>query len=464
MYKFGIWKKLAKQKPKNIILIIADSLRYDSVYENGPGVPYMEKNAVQFTNASSAACWTLPATSSMFTGLLPHEHQATTQSRSLCEDRMTLAEIMKSQGYATYQVTSNVATTEIFGLDKGFDEVIKSWHEQDPVHNKFWTLLMMMGKPRIRNKVLSKRLVSADLSQDLKAGSVWLQNFRSVVFNKANDLLKENTAKGKGTFLFLNLMETHFPYHTADRFQCESENILKKIKELKSLYKIVNQSFLKSETDFLDDEMLELMRNRQKKAWQLIKQELDEFVRSLHENSDNLVVFASDHGENFGDQNWLYHFSNVTDACTRVPIFWLDNNGMGSGLKNHGVNSSMLYYSLAKAAGHEFKEDGQDLFEENALSTPISQSFWYDSQGRTLEQYKFNQFCFKLNGDRYLHRNGKWHHAKATDYENDAEEPHFIEMSNTNPIQEFVKDQERKSFLEEKFKGFQLFEESIKKH
>lgn len=221
-------KKLASSKPKNIIVIIADSLRYDSVYNGSPGIPYIEKNSVQFTNASSPACWTLPATSSIFTGLLPHEHQATTQSRSLCEDRMTLAEIMKEQGYNTYQVTSNVATTEIFGLDKGFDEVIKSWHIQDPSYNKLWTMLMLMGKPRIRNKVLSKRVISADLSQDLKAGSVWLQNFRSVVFNKAFDLLKENEEKGEGSFLFLNLMETHFPYHTADKFKCQSDGILKK--------------------------------------------------------------------------------------------------------------------------------------------------------------------------------------------------------------------------------------------
>ena len=71
-------------KPKNVIVIVADSLRYDSVYrEGGPGVPYLENNAIQFSNARSSGCWTLPATSSMFTGMLPHEHGATSQSRWL---------------------------------------------------------------------------------------------------------------------------------------------------------------------------------------------------------------------------------------------------------------------------------------------------------------------------------------------------------------------------------------------
>jgi len=453
---------LTNSKPKNIILIIADSLRYDSVYQDGAGVPYMENNAVQFTNVSSPACWTLPSTASIFSGQLPHEHQATTQSRSIQSKSPLLAEIMKAQGYATYQVTSNVATTDIFGLEKGFDEVIKSWHEQDPIHNKIWSMLMLMGKPRIRRKVLSKRVISDDLSQDLKAGSVWLQNFRSVVFNKAHELIKENEEKGKGTFLFLNLMETHFPYHTADRFQCENQNILGKIKELKSLYKIVNQSFLKNEDEMLDDEMLELMKTRQKKSWKLIRQELDDFVRSLHEDKDNLVVFASDHGENFGDQNWLYHFSNVTDACTRVPLFWLDNNGMTPKSLHHSVSSRLLYHSLAEAAGYD-KLDGESLFKEEIFNTPISQSYWYDSQGKTLEKYKFNQFCFKVDGDRYLKRSGEWFHAQATNYGTDEKEPDFKLIDNVNPINEFVNDQELKSFLSEKLDGFEKFESKFKK-
>ena len=61
-------------KPRNVILIVADSLRYDAVYHDGGlGIPYLENNGTQFTNARSAACWTLPATTSMFTGMMPHE-------------------------------------------------------------------------------------------------------------------------------------------------------------------------------------------------------------------------------------------------------------------------------------------------------------------------------------------------------------------------------------------------------
>ena len=62
-------------RPKNIVLIVADSLRWDSVRGgDGPRLPYIQQHATDFTNARSAGCWTLPATASLFTGLLPHEH------------------------------------------------------------------------------------------------------------------------------------------------------------------------------------------------------------------------------------------------------------------------------------------------------------------------------------------------------------------------------------------------------
>ncbi|HRI27088.1 MAG TPA: sulfatase-like hydrolase/transferase, partial [Chitinophagales bacterium] len=67
--------------PQNIILLVADSLRYDSVYANNNiNLPYTLQNALQFTQARSSGCWTLPATASLFTGLMPHQHGATSQT------------------------------------------------------------------------------------------------------------------------------------------------------------------------------------------------------------------------------------------------------------------------------------------------------------------------------------------------------------------------------------------------
>ncbi|MBT5402025.1 MAG: sulfatase-like hydrolase/transferase, partial [Crocinitomicaceae bacterium] len=155
-------------KPQNIILIVADSLRYDSI-NNGleSGLPYTEKHSAKFTEARSAGCWTLPATASLFTGLLPHQHGATSQSRKLNNEATTLAEKLKADGYKTYQVTANVATTEIFGLDKGFDEVHKIWSLVQPKFKKVLRLAVLAGKPRVRKMLLSKDKIVKELSEDL---------------------------------------------------------------------------------------------------------------------------------------------------------------------------------------------------------------------------------------------------------------------------------------------------------
>lgn len=450
-------------KPKHIVVIVADSLRYDSVYQNGkPGVAYMEKNSKQFTNASSPACWTLPATASLFTGELPHTHQATTQTRALKKDALTLAQILKQQGYNTYQMTSNVATTEIFGLDKGFDQVIKTWELAEKKGLKISQLLVLLGKHRIRKKLFSKDAISDSLSADLKAGSVWFRSYYKLLFDHANQIMAEHDKKGEQAFIFINLMETHFPYHIDKEFAFSSKNPFKKISELRTLFSIINQTFLTKENSLPSAKGLETIKSRQSKSWELIRDDLDEFVKEIHEDKNNLVVFTSDHGENFGDQNWVYHFSNVTDACTRVPIFWMDNDDRIGSKIDYKTSSRLLFHSIAKKAGYT-ELNGHDLFRNNIHNIPISQSYWYNNHGKTLSKYKYNQFCFHHEGMRYLKKNGSWSRAASTMYDKGHLEQSFEELGeDINPIFEFIEDTEVKAYLDKHLQAYLEFEKKIR--
>ena len=449
-------------KPKHIIMIVADSLRYDSVYgTDGAGLDYMQKNAVQFMNASSPACWTLPATSSLFTGALPHNHGATTQTRALNENALTLGQVLQKQGYKTYQISSNIATTEIFGLHKGFDKVIKTWDLAEKKGLKMSQLLVLLGKRRIRKKLFSKDAISESLSSDIRAGSVWFRSYFRLIFDHARSLMDEHEKKGESAFIFINLMETHFPYHIDLEFKLSSRNPFKQVSQLNTLWNIVNQTFLNKENGLPAANKLDLVQSRQKRSWNLIREDLDEFVRSMHEDQNNLVVFTSDHGENFGDQNWVYHFSNVTDACTRVPIFWLDNEHAEERSVDFKTSSRLLFHSIARKAGYS-DLNGHDLFSNNVFNIPISQSYWYNNHGRTLDKYKYNQFCFHYEGTRYLKRNGQWSHASSTDYSKNEIEQNFSKMDvGTDPIEEFVQDTEARDFLRENLKSYLKFESKI---
>jgi hypothetical protein len=454
---------MPEAKPNHIVMIVADSLRYDSVYKDGGvGVPYMEKFATQFTNASSPACWTLPATASIFTGQFPHQHQATTQTRMLSSESVTLAQMLKEKGYHTYQITSNVATTEIFGLDRGFDQVLKTWDLAEQKGLKISQLFVLLGKHRIRKTLFSKDAVSDKLSKDLKAASVWFRSFYKLMFDHATDIVKGHEKKGEKAFVFINLMETHFPYHIDKEFKLSSSNPIKKLSELMTLFSVVNQTFLIDENKSIPEkDKLNTVKNRQSKSWDLIRSDLDEFVRSMHEDKDNLVIFTSDHGENFGDQDWVYHFSNVTDACTRVPVFWLDHNGVDPGIRDHKTSSRLLFHSIAKKVGYTHL-NGHDMFNNNIYNIPISQSYWYNHHGKTLDKYKFNQFCFHYDGMRYLKKNGSWASAITTEYNDGKKEMLFENLSKgTNPIEEFVDDAEAQKYLRSNLSDFLSFEKKI---
>jgi arylsulfatase len=453
-------KSSSADKPKHVVLIVADSLRFDSVYRDSPGLPYTESHSKQFLNASAPACWTLPATASLFTGQFPHEHKATSQSRQVNAESPTLAEILKQLGYKTYQVTANVATT-IFGLDRGFDKVYKMWHEVPPKHSKLYRFLMLLGKPRIRRKLFSSNKVVNDLSEDLAAGTAWVQNYHEEVFAKTKELIQQHDAEGTQSFIFINLMETHFPYHIDYGFKTVNKGILGKLKELRALFNTVNQTFLTKENGLPAKDLLKTLHERQKRSWDLIKDNLDAFIKEIHAGEERLVIFTSDHGENFGDQNWLYHFSNVSDAGTRVPLFWLDP-GQKSGQEiTENVNTRLLFHSICSACGHNHLNEG-DLFANNMYNLPLTQSYWYNNQGKTLAKFKYNLFCFKYEGQRYMFKGDQWFVAPETDFSDQDEEAFFTALSDDrNPV-DMLEDAKLKAWLHEKLKAFQDFEKHLR--
>ena len=444
------------KKPKNVIVIVADSLRFDTVYDAGIKMPYVQNNSVQFTEARSGGCWTLPATASLFTGLMPHEHGATSQTRAIHKDIPTLAERMKEAGYNTYQITANVATTHIFGLDRGFDEVRRIWKIVPPKFKFLAQLFAVMSKPRLRKKMFKGDWLARKMSEDLEATKTWLQNTYPDIFVQARQILKENESKDKGSFLFLNLMETHFPYHIAPTLKMDSFWFWNKIMEFRDMFRFSNQMFLTKGKQDLTEKRLKTIFSRQKRSWELLAPQVDAFCKEMHENTDNLVVFLADHGENFGDEGWNYHFSNVTDAGNKVPMFWM---GLDENPKtiDSPVSTRHVHNSLLRAIGQE--PHGPSVVHQPDRSIPIMQSFWYNNRGRTMEQYKYNQMSFFYGNSRYLLKNGTWYEAP---FKGSYERPDFQPTpGNANPIEELIIDQEHKDYLRKVSNDFNLFASGI---
>ena len=442
---------------------MADSLRYDSVYrEEGPGVPYLEQNGIQWSNARSAACWTLPATTSMFSGMMPHQHGATSQSRWFKNEIPSLATKLKGAGYRSAMVTANIVTTDLFNVSQGFDELHRTWQFTPTKHRWLLQTVLALNRPRVRKMILKPKDKFFDkASEDLRQGIIWAQKTSHDSFNKARQLLKENNEKGQGMFVFINLMETHYPYHIADTFTLMNKTLLGKIHEWKILFHFLSQSFLKNDKGIIKQADLDLLRAKQQLAWKLIRDDVNNFCKEMHENSDNLIVFCSDHGDNFGDQGWQYHFSNVTDGGNRVPLFWLDHESRKPETKTFNVSSRFMHHDILNRCG--LHNDGGTLMSETENNLPVLQSYWYNNEEQTMDKYKYNQLAFIADDKRFVNRAGNWMYAPVAPYNcGPTNEPTFELVDKTfNPIEELKLSADRKAYLERSFADFSVFSDKI---
>jgi len=446
-------------KPRNVILIVADSLRYDAMYrEDGPGVPYLENNGTQFSNARSAACWTLPATSCMFSGMMPHEHGTTSQTRWFKDEVPSLAAKLKRANYKPIMVTANSVTTDIFNVSKDFDEVHKTWQFTPTKHRWLLQTVLALNRPRVRKMILKPKDKFFDkASEDLRQGIIWAQKTSHDSFAKAKQLIEANNAKGQGAFVFINLMETHYPYHIADTFTLMNKTLLGKIHEWQVLFHFLSQSFLKRDNSFIKQPDLDLLRKKQQLAWKLIRDDVNNFCREMHENKDNLIVFCSDHGDNFGDQGWQYHFSNVTDGGNKVPLIWLDHENRKPETKTYNVSSRFMHHEILNSCGLD--NEGGTLLRETESNLPVLQSFWYNNEEQTMLKYKYNQVAFIHNDKRFVQRAGNWMYAPVG---SNGSEPLFEYVERGfNPVEELNLPAGRKKYLEKSLKDFSLFSDKI---
>ncbi len=129
-----------KYRDHNIIFVSFDALQAAHVGCLGyprdvtPAIDSVAKGGFSFTRAYSVASWTVPASMTWFTGVYPSEHRMTNKFaeysqrvrkiaklNELSPDLITLADILKRNGYATAGFTGNAGVSGGFGYQQGFD-------------------------------------------------------------------------------------------------------------------------------------------------------------------------------------------------------------------------------------------------------------------------------------------------------------------------------------------------------
>ncbi len=117
----------------HVILVIIDTLRADHLPTYGysrPTAPHLEalgERGWVFDQALAQSGWTLPATGSILSGLLPSEHGAVRDGTDMRRfgrfepSTPTVAEAFSAAGYRTGAVVNNTFLAPDFGFQRGFD-------------------------------------------------------------------------------------------------------------------------------------------------------------------------------------------------------------------------------------------------------------------------------------------------------------------------------------------------------
>jgi len=289
-----------------IILISCDTTRADHLgcygYERdtSPNIDAFAREAVVFENAFTPETCTLPAHTTMLTGLYPTSHLVTSTT-NLAEDVMTLPETLRREGYTTGAFTGyRIWLQPNRGLAHGFDRY-------------------------------STPAITRDLFTTLEETNAWLDTHANAPF-----------------FLFFHNYDHHSKYGESKCEGCDypyypprSEflKFAKEIPEPESLRapgrpQATNLMFAALEgRETLTPEEIEYAIALYDDSIRGVDHgvgELLDKLRALGVYDKAIIVITSDHGEQFGEHGQFLH-EHLYEESARVPLIIRFPNGAHAG-------------------------------------------------------------------------------------------------------------------------------------
>ena len=287
-------------RPRGVILIQVDTLRrdhldlYGHARETAPVLSRLAAEGATFRRTTAQATWTKVSTPSTMTSLYPLSHGVRDFADRLPAAAETLAEQYRAAGYATLAYSSVLFTGQFSNMHQGFEEL----HESG----------------------------SADVSPSSKTAreyidrlSEWLGTHRDVPF-----------------FVFLHLFDPHDPFEPREPYatlwadpahKAEHEEQLDALREhienpvLRQFGMPDRRAFEAAEVDaeafvgYDQDWYDGSIRGMDVELGRLVER-----LRTLGLDDDTLVVFMSDHGEEFLEHDRMFHGQTVYNELTQVPL------------------------------------------------------------------------------------------------------------------------------------------------
>lgn len=371
----------------NIILVVLDTQRADrlSCYghsvNTSPSLDRLAEEGALFEQPISPAQWTIPAHASMFTGQYPLLHQTVQSDRALPAELPTVTELLRANGYNTFAFCNNALVGVLDnGLRRGFHEFFNyaSFFPDLVPSPKVAPNPVARSAERVRGgmkhvirsieRQFGKSEALLALSQESFFVPFWsrLGSFKGNTIRSMSDAIRYARAyedDEKPFFMFINLMETHLPYWPAKPFVRKYASWVGRDGEARRFMSKFNTQAYRWATPIvkplseLEWSALHAMYDAEV-AFQ--DHHLGRLFRALENprSFDNtLIIVVSDHGEGFGEHNYMGHAFTLFQEVVHVPLIVRFPGGEHGGTRvQNAVSTRRIFHTILESAGISFDD------------------------------------------------------------------------------------------------------------
>ena len=280
--------RLRRDPRPDILLFTVDTLRADhlSAYgyarDTSPTMASLARRGTRFDRAHSTSSWTVPAVTSLVTGVIPSQHgvfhgqpsaDGVVEQERISTTMPTLASVLGAAGYRTIGVTTNGHLAPEFGFDRGFD------------------------------------------------------SYQNLGFGEADDLraaldpqLEELRRSDRPFFLWVHVIDPHVPYAPNEpQFTEWWPSSRPRYPTLDRMTFAPTMPLIVRHDHLPPVEALEYVVTAYDSEIRHVDTYLEHLLAEL-DDGNLAVVLTSDHGEEFQDHHGMGHGSTLFEEQVRVPL------------------------------------------------------------------------------------------------------------------------------------------------
>ena len=334
-----------------VILLTVDTLRADFALGGSgralrtPGIDALAAESVVFTQARSAAPWTKPGLASLLTGLSPLVHGTTNRRAHLPDEVETLAERLRANGYRTAGIGLNAHLERAFHFDQGFDDYLF------PARPDYGIALgaraLRRVWPRQRPELFPTTEAIADVAID------WVHAHAREPF-----------------FLWVHVLDPHWPYEPPPQWLEDPQREPRRWGDPAMVTAVQAGN---TKPGAAEKERVRQLYGGEVRYVDAQLERVVTALKSLGLYDRSLVVFASDHGEEFWEHGRFEHGHTLYDEVLRVPLaFKLPGPTLGRSL-DAAVTTEALVPTVLDVLGVPY--------EPERLSARSLVPLWLAAQG-----------------------------------------------------------------------------------